>query len=278
MRIANRIERFIIANGLNLSEFDKSIGVANGYIGKQIRKDGSVGSHIIEKIISAYPAINVRWLMTGKGEMFEEPVADRVLNKPVDKDEVIRSDVQDLTIVEMGKDTVSLLVKALELYDTSLRMGSEIYLLDETEPKVRKGFTRQNDFTCIRYKGTGMLPNISHGTYMISKKVERQDWNTAADNHLFIVSSSTGIYLGRLINKLKEGYVLILKNSSDKEKHPDVRVNVSDIESLWSVKGYMFLDEKGVHQLEGVATPISTIEKKLKNLLQEVEKIKKSIR
>jgi len=274
MNIANRIKRFINAKNISFSEFDKSIGTANGYIGKQIKSRGSVGSHIIEKIISTYPNLNVHWLMTGSGDMFYKL-------KNIEKSEPNQSkkdklDSQDFTLMDIGKETVDLIFKTFELYDTSLQMGSEVNSLEEIDGGV-DNTAAQSDFTCVRYKGDGMLPTISNGTYMISKKIAKSDWVISEDNYMHIVSSAQGVLIGRLVNRFNDGYILLLKNSLDKEKHPDVRINVAEIESMWSVKGYMLSQDKGVYQPKSLSTPIFTIEEKLKNLLKEVEKIKSEL-
>jgi len=276
MNVAKRINRFINDNNLSFSEFDKSIGTANGYIGKQIKSRGSVGSHIIEKIISSYPNLNVHWLMTGSGDMFYK------LKDSIEKRETPNQNKKsklaplDFTLMDIGKETVDLIFKTFELYDTSLQMGSEVNALEEIDSEA-DGKAAENDFTCVRYKGDGMLPTISSGTYMISKKITKSDWVISEDNYMHIVSSAQGVSIGRLVNRFNAGYILLLKNSLDKEKHPDIRINVSEIESMWSVKGYMLSQDKGIYQPENLSTPISTIEEKLKDLLIEVEKLKSEL-
>ncbi len=277
MNIVNRIKRFINVNNLSLSEFDRSISVANGYIGKQIKTKGSVGSHIIEKIISVYPHLNVLWLMTGKGDMFYAPeINTEKSGGTLEEDKGNKSDSQDFSLVNIGEETADLIVKTFQLQDTSLRMGNEINLLEGVDSD-EDNFQSANDFTCVRYKGDGMLPTISHGTYMISKKVDKQDWPTAEDSYMYIVSSTKGVFIGRLVNRLEEGYLLLLKNSPDKKKHPDVRINIWDLESIWNVKGYILSPEQSIYQPEALSAPISTIEEKLKGLLKEVEKIKSEL-
>lgn len=64
-----RIKEFIEFKGISLNQFDKEIGAGNGYIGKQIVKNASIGSDKIEKMLSKYIELNPRWLLTGKGEM-----------------------------------------------------------------------------------------------------------------------------------------------------------------------------------------------------------------
>jgi len=68
-RTIHRLEIFINHLNISLKDFEISIEVSNGYMGKQIKRGGSIGSNIIEKVLKAYPQLNVVWLITGKEEM-----------------------------------------------------------------------------------------------------------------------------------------------------------------------------------------------------------------
>lgn len=67
----DRLKSYLKDKGISLNAFDKSIGAANGYIGKQIKNSGSIGSDIIEKIHGIYTDLNLNWLLTGEGEMIK---------------------------------------------------------------------------------------------------------------------------------------------------------------------------------------------------------------
>ena len=77
MKIINRIKDYIDFKDISMNAFDISIGAANGYIGKLIKNNGSLGGDVIEKIVCIYTDINIEWLITGKGEMFRQPVAEK---------------------------------------------------------------------------------------------------------------------------------------------------------------------------------------------------------
>lgn len=71
----NIIDRmYLIAHNemISISEFSNRIGVSNGYLAKQRTNNANVGSHIIEKIVSEFPGINLYWLITGNGNMLIE--------------------------------------------------------------------------------------------------------------------------------------------------------------------------------------------------------------
>lgn len=67
-----RLAKYINRRGISYNSFDKSIGTSNGYIGKQIKNEASVGSDVLEKISCSYPDLNMDWLITGKGNMLRE--------------------------------------------------------------------------------------------------------------------------------------------------------------------------------------------------------------
>ncbi|MDR2806290.1 MAG: helix-turn-helix domain-containing protein, partial [Dysgonamonadaceae bacterium] len=66
MNVKERIKKFTKEINLSISEFEKSIGVANGYV-NSISK--GIGRDKIEIILEKYPKLNIEWLLTGKGEM-----------------------------------------------------------------------------------------------------------------------------------------------------------------------------------------------------------------
>jgi len=66
----DRINKFVLNEGISARQFDISIGAANGYTLRMIKNNASVGSDVIEKIIEVYPNLNLIWLITGKGTMY----------------------------------------------------------------------------------------------------------------------------------------------------------------------------------------------------------------
>jgi len=69
MRLIDRLQYFLKQNGVSAYAFEQSCGLSNGYLYKQLRGRGSVGSDILEKIKYNYPQLSMVWLFTGKGNM-----------------------------------------------------------------------------------------------------------------------------------------------------------------------------------------------------------------
>ncbi|MDE3252798.1 MAG: hypothetical protein KGO92_08320, partial [Bacteroidota bacterium] len=69
MRLIERLHDYLIFNHISAYAFEHSCGLSNGYLGKQLKGRGSVGSEILEKIKEIYPDLSLIWLVTGKGSM-----------------------------------------------------------------------------------------------------------------------------------------------------------------------------------------------------------------
>jgi transcriptional regulator with XRE-family HTH domain len=69
VRLIERLNRYLELRGITPHAFEQACGLANGYLGKQLKGKGSVGSDILEKIANQYPDLNLVWLITGKGKV-----------------------------------------------------------------------------------------------------------------------------------------------------------------------------------------------------------------
>lgn len=71
--VKERLERFISAKQISKREFERRISVSNGYINglKYTPKP-----NVLEKIILQFPELSRGWLLTGEGDMLNEPLVD----------------------------------------------------------------------------------------------------------------------------------------------------------------------------------------------------------
>lgn len=75
--ILERLKDYIDFKGVSIAAFEKSIGMSNASFGKSLKKGGAIGSDKLENILSVYPDISARWLLTGEGEMIaSEPAGE----------------------------------------------------------------------------------------------------------------------------------------------------------------------------------------------------------
>ena len=69
MRLLDRLYQYLELNAISAYAFEHACGLSNGYLGKQLRGKGTVGSAVLEKIKIQYPELNIHWLITGQGNI-----------------------------------------------------------------------------------------------------------------------------------------------------------------------------------------------------------------
>ena len=67
-----RIQLFLDYKKISHAEFANSIGVQRSNITHVIQGRNKPGFQFLTNMLNAFPEINARWLLTGKGEMLEE--------------------------------------------------------------------------------------------------------------------------------------------------------------------------------------------------------------
>lgn len=61
-----RLKEFIASMGMSVRAFEQSCGRPNGFVNNL---NGSISVKTLGDISARYPRLNVRWLMTGEGDM-----------------------------------------------------------------------------------------------------------------------------------------------------------------------------------------------------------------
>jgi len=75
MRLLDRLYQYLECNAISAYAFEHACGLSNGYLGKQFKGKGSMGSAVLVKIKKHYPELNIQWLITGKGNMTNKTYA-----------------------------------------------------------------------------------------------------------------------------------------------------------------------------------------------------------
>jgi hypothetical protein len=79
----DRLGEFIQYMRLSPRAFEMSIGISNGYFAKQM-KNGSIGSNILQKIHEKYKILDVKWIITGEGQMIIKRYIKRIGDPEID--------------------------------------------------------------------------------------------------------------------------------------------------------------------------------------------------
>lgn len=68
MTTKDRLKEFLSSQKIGRNKFEEQINISTGYMSS---KAITITSDVIEKTVSAYPDLNIEWLITGKGSMLK---------------------------------------------------------------------------------------------------------------------------------------------------------------------------------------------------------------
>lgn len=218
MTVKDRIKFFCKNANITISEFEKTLNVANGYV-NSISK--SVGIDKINIILENFPNINLEWLLTGKGEMLKT-------DKPTDN----QSTKEQITYKTLPLIPIDAIAGVPAGDFQGVRFSDcEQYRIPDFEAKGAEFL--------IRVSGSSMYPKYSNGDILACKKIDQIlfiQWGK-----VYVVDSSQGSLVKRLFED-KENQENLICVSDNKENYPPFSIPKSDIRSLSIVIGVIRLE------------------------------------
>lgn len=126
MRLVDRLQQYLDHYRISAYAFEHACQLSNGYLGKQLKGKGAIGSEILERIKERYTDLSLVWLVTGKGTMLLSPPRDETARKPAElneeqhiyftsKDEVIKllyRQIEKLENMVSDKDKINHLLES----------------------------------------------------------------------------------------------------------------------------------------------------------------------
>ncbi|MCM1077778.1 MAG: hypothetical protein NC411_10510 [Bacteroides sp.] len=215
--VKDRLIAFLEAKKITKSEFGRQIGVSSAFV-TSIRK--SIQPDKIAAIQAKYPELNTSWLLTGNGDMLLQTSDAHVVGAayPV-------TDRDDMSI---SVDFIP--VSARASFIENIYIPSE--LDSEKIPIVPlKGEREYIDaLKVFEVDGDSMLPRISNGALILTKKIPKQQWHNAQD--VVVVVFGEFVTVKRILhNQLDSDGSLIL--IADNEAYGQMTVQLADIRAMY---------------------------------------------
>lgn len=231
MCVKERLKEFIKHSKINTSQFEKSIGVSNGYV-NSISKN--IGIDRIDYMLEKYPNLNLEWLLTGRGEMLRTSPSETptqtlsVAEMPANQPPIASKSTTNQGIPLIPIDAMAGF--ATETYDGVELTHCEHYNVPE--------FTRMGCDFLIRVSGSSMSPKYHSGDIVACKHLPMSDiffqWNK-----VYVLDTEQG----PLIKRVKKGsdieHVLII---SENDKYEPFELHLSKVRSVAIVLGVIRLE------------------------------------
>lgn len=111
MRLIDRLALFLEKEGISDYKFQKVIGVSNGYLDKTKQGTRGIGSDILEKIRVAYPQLNIIWLLSGEGSMYNTNNEKKYENRENETHIPVFNELESATNTKSKDEIIMLLLQ-----------------------------------------------------------------------------------------------------------------------------------------------------------------------
>lgn len=212
--VRDRLKEYIQSENIPVAEFERQIGVGNGYV-KNISK--SIQPDKLEIISNLYPSLSIEWLLLGKGNMRKNETI-QLIHHPKLPDSLIEN--QDVI-----------------LYDISAAANLKTLLADKSQNIIGK-ISLPNIPKCdgaVYVRGDSMYPLLKSGDIIAYKEIH--DFSSVIKGEMYLVSFDLDgdEYLTvKYVNKSEQnGYIKLV---SYNPHHDPMDIPISSINAMAIVK------------------------------------------
>lgn len=220
--VSKRVGQYIDAKGISYYAFENSLGASRGSISKAVKDGKSIGSNMLEKILTVYNDINPAWLLTGSGAMFADDAqyeGSSVKTYKLKTDTTMES--QQIPLYDL--EAVAGIVPVFN--DKSLKPVDHISI--PHMPKCDGA---------VYVTGDSMYPLLKSGDIVLYKEVQ-DVVNSIFWGEMYLLSVSVGdeeYITVKYIHRADEPNRI--KLVSENKKHQDKEVDIAQIRALALVK------------------------------------------
>lgn len=226
MEAWKRVELIIEKEGLNKNSFSKAIGISNNVtITRIINEHRTPSRATCEKIVSAFPAYNLEWLLTGEGNMLTDAPSQTYHSnaRPVD----------DLSYMNVPVIHIKAQCGYLAGY------GDTKYIDTLPTMPVIVDKTYHGKYRIFEAEGDSMDDNsrlaICDGDKVLAREVRRDLWLPKLhinDWYFVIIHRTKGISIKQITAQDDKGYITC---HSLNELFNDYTVNLDDVVEIYNV-------------------------------------------
>jgi phage repressor protein C with HTH and peptisase S24 domain len=258
-KIVERIALILENKGLSVRAFEINIGASNGMIGRAIAKNTDISAQWLSKIIEIYPDVNANWLLTGKGEIFATKTPQKVSDENPNRNPIQNPNFPNLQ-KRLGFDEPKIITldtsnnEVIPIVDVSAAAGGGAYNPDYIETvdtiKLPATMLRKGIHNCIRVDGDSMAPTLQDGGYVISRLLDRSEWEYIKTGYVYVVSTTDGrTFVKRLRNRLHErGFVVCTSDNPEKDHFRNFNLKEDELNTVWEVEWYMSARMPNIHE------------------------------
>jgi repressor LexA len=229
-----RIKQFIDNQGINISTFEKSVGISNGSFASQLKNNKTIGVDKVENILKVYSILNPGWLIAGEGSMLKEGFPGINSNQQMKPGDSNPSTVLKVKETQVIYDDPIRNPGSIPFYESDAFAGPMLTFNDGVESPstyiYSPGF-EDCTFAC-RASGNSMEDKIHAGDIIACKQINNKEILSYGDMYLIVTAEYRLI---KVIRKGKQRGWIILRSYN--KEYDDIDVKLDDVLSIFLIKG-----------------------------------------
>jgi phage repressor protein C with HTH and peptisase S24 domain len=169
MKAIERFYQYLEYKGIKPTRFEKDNGLSNGYLGTQLKRNGSLGEDTLNTIVDNCLDLNPVWLLTGKGYM-----TNSIATLDSNDENKLNQMVEPSSQVYRMKTDKMLQKQSVPLYDIQASASVVALFRDQSSEKPVDHITIPNLPKCdgaIYVSGDSMYPLLKSGDIIMYKKL-----------------------------------------------------------------------------------------------------------
>lgn len=225
MATKDRLKEFLSSQKIGRNRFEEQLGISIGYMSS---KATTITSDVIEKVTSAYPNLNLDWLITGEGPMLKSEVSTTPTapTPPNNNNAVAYKLVPLLNLDAVGG-----------IHSPNIVSGDNEY------PDQLIPFTdAQEGDVALTVSGESMSPTCPPGSRVLIRQVPQ--WREYFGyGNIFVLLLTDGRRILKEVQKYPEDSQNYILCRSHNERFPEEELPKNMISSVWKV--IKILNERG---------------------------------
>lgn len=275
MTIQERIKLALSRSGKSQTDLAKRLDKHTGTVSEMLSKESDIDSIAYVRATAELTGFSFEWLRTGEGpeQGSELTIVQESSNKYLEG-----KDVRPVTVTvnPSGEELVSYVpVKAQAGY---MKGYGDPHYIERLPAFTLPGVVKNGTFRMFEVDGDSMLQlgnkGLRSGEIVIARYVE--DIFDMKDNRVYVVISTEGTAIKRVLNRLrdKENPCLVMTSDNKNGQHPSYILKPKQIKEVWEAKRYISSDFSFDTNLYEILGDIQVEQARLKEKVDELSRKK----
>lgn len=282
----------------NQGQFAALLGVSGSLITEIKGNRSSPGLSILQNAVDKFPSLNIAWLLTGKGSMFNEGgITPPAISEEIGSKQGEKSTTPTQKVVKKGSivspttnksvsptvsPTRNLGLPMVVVTDQNGRENvvfvpvraragylagfGDVEYIQEL-PTYRLPGLAEATHRAFEVEGQSMVPTLHAHDIVVGEWVESLDH--IRDDRVYILVTTEGILVKRVLNRIEKHGFLLAKSDTvhNRDQYPALQIAPDQVLECWYARMYLSSDFRApaevYHRINDLEAEVSAIKKKL---------------